>query len=108
MGKDFITNLYRDVLGRAPDASGATRWAQTLADSSAQTVVLGFANNPEFTAMAAQDLKDWMRAIRMVTPTASAQAGATVSWRAACSRILSYSTQVSQRKQMCWTLSPRM
>ena len=46
---EFVTLLYNNVLGRAPDATGLARWTGDLANGvSRETVVNGFSNSPEF------------------------------------------------------------
>ncbi len=60
---DFVTLLYNNVLGRAPDAQGFARWTGELADGATRAeVVLGFSQSPQFRADTAENLKDWMRA----------------------------------------------
>jgi hypothetical protein len=48
----FVTNLYRELLGREPEAAGMAYWSGLLAgDSSAasrQKVALGFLSSPEY------------------------------------------------------------
>ena len=45
----FVTLLYNNVLGRAPDANGLAGWtAQLDGGSSRQSVVLGFSESAEF------------------------------------------------------------
>jgi hypothetical protein len=45
----FVTLLYNNVLGRAPDASGLAGWVATLnAGASRASVVIGFSESPEF------------------------------------------------------------
>ena len=46
---DFVTLLYNNVLGRAPDAQGFARWTGELADGATRAeVVLGFSQSPQF------------------------------------------------------------
>jgi len=59
----FVTLLYRNVLGRDPDAAGLAAWSARLAGGEARsTVVTGFAQSREFVAATADPLKDWIRA----------------------------------------------
>ncbi|NDW01300.1 DUF4214 domain-containing protein [Salipiger sp. PrR002] len=45
----FVTLLYNNVLGRAPDATGLANWSARLeAGTSREQVVLGFSNSAEF------------------------------------------------------------
>jgi len=47
----FVTLLYENVLGRAPDTAGLNGWLDTLSDGAArETVVVGFSESPEFRA----------------------------------------------------------
>jgi subtilisin family serine protease len=51
---DWLTALYRDALGRAPDAAGALYWSQRLAQgSSSGAVALSFVTSGEYQALAA-------------------------------------------------------
>ncbi|WP_168193229.1 DUF4214 domain-containing protein [Rhodophyticola sp. CCM32] len=61
---DFVTLLYHNVLGRAPDAGGLQGWLDRL-DGGGQSraeVVRGFAQSTEFRANTAEALASWMRA----------------------------------------------
>jgi len=59
----FVTLLYRNVLGRDPDAAGLAAWSARLAGGEARsTVVTGFAQSREFVAATADPLKEWIRA----------------------------------------------
>lgn len=54
----FVTLLYQNVLGRAPDAAGFANWTGAI-DAGAlarQQVVLGFSDSPEFKAKTAPAL----------------------------------------------------
>jgi Domain of unknown function (DUF4214)/RTX calcium-binding nonapeptide repeat (4 copies) len=54
----FVTLLYQNVLGRAPDSAGFANWSAAL-DSGAQTrqqVVLGFSDSAEFKNKSASAL----------------------------------------------------
>ena len=47
--KTFVTNLYKNVLGRKPDASGLAHWVkQLLSGVPAKTIVRGFFNSQEY------------------------------------------------------------
>jgi hypothetical protein len=47
----FVTALYTDVLGRAPDAAGLSFWVSQLANGvSRDTVAVGIVESPEFVA----------------------------------------------------------
>jgi len=58
----FVTLLYNNVLGRAPDEQGFTNWCARLDDGvmSRAQVVQGFAQSQEFITAAQPDLKDWV------------------------------------------------
>jgi hypothetical protein len=59
----FVTLLYNNVLGRAPDAGGLTGWTDALAGGMTRAeVVRGFAQSGEFVAATAPAVKDWIRA----------------------------------------------
>lgn len=50
----FVTQLYRNVLDRAPDAQGLENWSARLEDGmSRERVVLGFSDSAEFIATSA-------------------------------------------------------
>lgn len=59
----FVTLLYDNVLGRAPDAQGLARWTNDL-DSGVEraAVVRGFSDSPEFRADTAADATAYARA----------------------------------------------
>ncbi|MBN9889815.1 DUF4214 domain-containing protein [Salipiger abyssi] len=60
--RGFVTQLYRNVLDRAPDARGLENWVQRLEDGmSRERVVLGFSESAEFKAAMAPQLLSWMR-----------------------------------------------
>ncbi|WP_299026248.1 DUF4214 domain-containing protein [uncultured Sulfitobacter sp.] len=60
----FVTQLYSNVLGRAPDATGLSAWVDLLAGgTSREAVVRGFAESGEFKQNTAADLKDWIRSL---------------------------------------------
>ncbi|HCS70124.1 MAG TPA: hypothetical protein DIW51_09170, partial [Rhodospirillaceae bacterium] len=61
---DFVTLLYQNVLGRAPNPAELAGWSNQL-DSGALTraeVVRGFAQSAEFQLASAPALEAWMRA----------------------------------------------
>ncbi|MEO1554793.1 MAG: DUF4214 domain-containing protein [Pseudomonadota bacterium] len=48
---EFVTLLYQNVLGRAPDANGLARWTGDLADGVTRAeVIVGFSESAEFRA----------------------------------------------------------
>ena len=60
---EFVTLLYANVLGRAPDQTGLDTWASRI-DSGASTrsqVVLGFSESPEFQNQTAADAVGFSR-----------------------------------------------
>ncbi len=63
--RDFLTLLYANVLGRAPDATGLNSWLTQLANGtrSREQVVEGFVQSREFIAATAAPLRDWMTAL---------------------------------------------
>ncbi|WP_417743880.1 DUF4214 domain-containing protein [Salipiger sp.] len=85
----FVTQLYHNVLGRAPDAQGLENWTERLEDGmSRERVVLGFSDSAEFMESSAagaagfareaqqQDqLDDVFRLYRAVLDRASDAAG---------------------------------
>ena len=59
----FVTLLYNNVLGRAPDPGGLASWTSALAAGTSRAeVVRAFAESAEFVQASAQPLKAWMRA----------------------------------------------
>lgn len=59
----FVTTLYQNVLGRAPDAAGLQGWTDLLAGGmSRPEVVRGFSQSGEFINTTAPALKAWIRA----------------------------------------------
>ncbi|MCF2903382.1 DUF4214 domain-containing protein [Octadecabacter sp. CECT 8868] len=59
---EFVTQLYQNVLDRAPDDRGLARWTGDLADGlSRAEVVLGFTQATEFRANTDPELDDWMQ-----------------------------------------------
>ncbi|MEM6477429.1 MAG: DUF4214 domain-containing protein [Pseudomonadota bacterium] len=61
---DFVTLLYENVLGRAPDAAGLAGWTALLDDGAMgrNEVVLGFSESPEFIALTQADALPFSRA----------------------------------------------
>ena len=58
----FVTLLYQNVLGRAPDAQGLARWTGELASGVEQAeVVRGFSDSPEFRAGTAAEAAAFAR-----------------------------------------------
>jgi Ca2+-binding RTX toxin-like protein len=58
----FVTLLYQNVLGRAPDAGGLAGWITALATGQSRAqVVQGFSQSNEFIAATAPALKAWVR-----------------------------------------------
>lgn len=59
----FVTQLYQNVLDRAPDARGLARWTTDLDNGvSRADVVLGFSEGTEFRNSTAPNLVNWMYA----------------------------------------------
>ena len=59
----FVTLLYQNVLGRAPDQGGLDGWVSQLdSDVTRAEVVRGFAQSGEFVRNTAPALRDWIRA----------------------------------------------
>ncbi len=59
----FVTTLYQNVLGRAPDALGLQGWTGLLAGGMSRAeVVRGFSQSGEFISATAPALRDWIRA----------------------------------------------
>lgn len=60
---DFVTQLYQNVLTRAPAGQEVTYWQGQLASGARDRaeVVAGFAQSPEFRAQTAQPMTEWMR-----------------------------------------------
>lgn len=59
---EFVTLLYDNVLGRAPDAGGFATWTGLLASGTPrETVVLRFAQSSEFVTNTAADLEAWVQ-----------------------------------------------
>lgn len=49
MATDFVTNLYKNVLGRNPDTTGLNNWVNRLMTGTSQsTIVSSFYNSKEF------------------------------------------------------------
>ncbi|WP_375550985.1 DUF4214 domain-containing protein [Rhodophyticola porphyridii] len=61
---EFVTLMYENVLGRAPDPAGLQGWRRLLDDGtlSREEVVRGFAESAEFRDNTGPDLSAWMRA----------------------------------------------
>ncbi|RMA43519.1 DUF4214 domain-containing protein [Rhodophyticola porphyridii] len=61
---EFVTLMYENVLGRAPDPAGLQGWRGLLDDGtlSREEVVRGFAESAEFRDNTGPDLSAWMRA----------------------------------------------
>ncbi|MCR8550914.1 DUF4214 domain-containing protein [Salipiger sp. P9] len=69
----FVTQLYRNVLGREPDPGGLANWTQRLAEGwSRAAVVQGLAQSVEFIEKSDDDFMAFMRA----TPGDSLEGGA--------------------------------
>lgn len=57
----FVTLLYQNVLGRAPDAGGLASWVQALnAGTSRADVVVGFSDSSEFRSNTSTDIDAFM------------------------------------------------
>ncbi|MCR8550897.1 DUF4214 domain-containing protein [Salipiger sp. P9] len=64
--EEFVTLLYHNVLGRAPDANGLANWVQRLEDGMTRAqVVTGFSESGEYRNNTAPELDDYMRTIRL-------------------------------------------
>ena len=49
---DYVTAMYRVILGREPDKAGLSSWVKILEDGATRKKVLeGFLNSPEMTAL---------------------------------------------------------
>ncbi|MEC3860168.1 DUF4214 domain-containing protein [Mesobacterium sp. TK19101] len=61
--EDFVSLLYWNVLGRAPDAGGLASWLDLLDDgASRQSVVLGLSESAEFKATTNADAQSFVEA----------------------------------------------
>jgi Ca2+-binding RTX toxin-like protein len=61
----FVTLLYNNVLGRAPDAGGLADWLRLLDSGGSRTaVVVGFSDSPEYVGSTAADLKAYMKSVQ--------------------------------------------
>jgi len=59
----FVTLLYKNVLGRTPDSNGLSAWVQSLdAGNSRANVVVGFSESTEFKNNSATDVDAYMTA----------------------------------------------
>lgn len=59
----FITQLYQNVLNRAPDAGGLNGWLNAIETTGSRDVVVqGLAQSAEFKTQTEIELKDWIRA----------------------------------------------
>jgi Ca2+-binding RTX toxin-like protein len=55
---DFVTLLYKNVLGRDPDQTGLTAWVNYIGSGHSRSEVLtGFSDSPEFVAGTAVDVQ---------------------------------------------------
>lgn len=62
--EEFITNLYQNVLGRAPDASGFENWLRVMNNGlSREEAVVRFANSAEFIASTHDNLTSFIRSM---------------------------------------------
>lgn len=73
----FVTALYQNVLGRAPDAPGLAGWVNAInSGTSLASVALGFANSTEFINDASGAINTWLttavNAVNAGTPVAQA------------------------------------
>ncbi len=70
----FVTALYHNVLGRAPDTPGLTGWVNALASGqlSFAQVALGFTESPEFISDSSAAINNWL-----TIANTQAQTGAT-------------------------------
>ncbi len=61
----FVTLLYNNVLGRAPDSGGLAGWLGALANGASRTsVVIGFSDSAEFVTLTASALKGFMQSVQ--------------------------------------------
>lgn len=61
---EFVTLLYRNVLGRDPDPIGLQSWVSKLELGQPRwKIVLGFSESPELTAATSDALFNWMRGL---------------------------------------------
>src|SRR5690606_37428256 len=59
---EFVTLLYKNVLGRAPDERGLASWTGNLAAGMSRAeVVMHFSESREFIRLTRQDTIDYMR-----------------------------------------------
>jgi len=59
----FVTALYQNVLGRAPDAPGLSGWVALLnSGTSPASIALGFSNSVEFIANSTPGIDAWLTA----------------------------------------------
>lgn len=63
--QEFVTLLYSNVLGRAPDAAGLSDWLNRLSTGQfdRDAVVEAFAQSAEFVRLSAEPCAAWMRAV---------------------------------------------
>lgn len=64
----FLTAVYRDLLGRAPDPQGAGDWGADLSRASRTQVALDIENSPEYEA---DELRFWFQAFLRRSPSGS-------------------------------------
>jgi hypothetical protein len=78
----FVTLLYNNVLGRAPDAGGLAGWVALLEGGYTRgQVLLGFSDSPEYQAQMANEVFVTMMYAGMLRRTPEASGfGAWVSW----------------------------
>jgi hypothetical protein len=61
----FITLLYNNVLGRAPDAGGLADWLRLLNTGGTRTgVVVGFSDSPEYVNKTTDALISYMQTVQ--------------------------------------------
>ncbi len=54
----FVSQLYRNILNRAPDTGGLNFWIDRLSSGTSRgEVVLGFSESPEFQTRTANDVR---------------------------------------------------
>lgn len=77
-GPNFVTDLYKNILGRAPDPVGLGDWLNGLAGGMpAQNVVLGFIDSPEAQARLGGPVNNWLLAAGTGTDAAHLTFGNT-------------------------------
>ena len=58
--KEFITRLYRTMMGREPEPEGFAFWMNDIKVESREQVFMGFAQSPEFKSVCEKCGISWM------------------------------------------------